>query len=120
MANSDAWQQGWDIGAGKKKKSADSKKTDSDGDKTDSAGTGGQTYFHGKRKTSGSDSGSSGGGWSILPVIGKALGFGGSKKKGGPIKRTGLYYLHRNEYVVPAKHRSSGKKTSHKRPVVKA
>jgi hypothetical protein len=41
-------------------------------------------------------------------------------KKGGPIKKTGVYLLHKNEYVVPAKHRSSGKRASHKKTVIKA
>jgi len=42
-----------------------------------------------------------------------------SKKKGGPVKKTGVYLLHKNEYVVPAKRRSSGKSTSRRKTVTK-
>jgi hypothetical protein len=41
-----------------------------------------------------------------------------SKKKGGPIRKTGLYRLHAGEYVVPAKGRS--RKAGQKRTVTKA
>ena len=43
----------------------------------------------------------------------------GSRKKGGRIKQTGLYKLHRGEFVVPAVPRRSGRKTSRKRTVTK-
>lgn len=39
-------------------------------------------------------------------------------KKGGPIRKTGVYMLHKGEYVVPASGRSkarSSKKVSHKK-----
>jgi hypothetical protein len=39
-------------------------------------------------------------------------------KRGGHVKRTGLHWLHKNEYVVPAKHRST-QKASHKRTITK-
>ena len=44
----------------------------------------------------------------------------GSKKKGGPIRKTGLYHLHAGEFVIPAKHSSSSKRASRKRAVIKA
>jgi hypothetical protein len=127
MANQDAWSAGWDFGSSRASGKPKPKTKDSGGDDSKTptngkGGTGGQTYFH---KTAPSKaapgSGSSGGGgnpWSILPIIKSSLGFGGSKKKGGPIRKTGLYLLHRNEYVVPAKHRST-KKASHKHTITK-
>jgi hypothetical protein len=46
--------------------------------------------------------------------------FGGSApsmKKGGRVRKTGLYFLHKNEHVVPT--RRSPKKGPHKRVLVK-
>lgn len=40
-----------------------------------------------------------------------------SNKRGGRIKRTGLALLHKNEFVIPAKHRSA--KALHKRTITK-
>jgi hypothetical protein len=42
-----------------------------------------------------------------------------SMKKGGPVRKTGLYHLHKGEHVVPAKGRS-GRKAGRKRTVIKA
>jgi hypothetical protein len=42
-----------------------------------------------------------------------------SMKKGGPVRKTGLYHLHKGEHVVPAKSRSGGK-AGRKRTVIKA
>jgi hypothetical protein len=129
VADAAAWQTGWDLGSSRASGKSKSKAKSGDDDSktpttTDGGGTGGQTYFKGSRKKAPSDSGgssSSGGGgnpWSILPVIKSSLGFGGSKKKGGPIHRTALYVLHRGEHVIPAKHGRS-RKTVVKRSVIK-
>lgn len=97
MANQ-AWLAGWDRGAGRKRQD-----DDSDGDDV----TGKR-----KKKTTGTSSGTGGRmSWSILPIVGKALGFGGSKKKGGPIHKTALYLLHSGEHVLPA---SAKRGKSHK------
>jgi hypothetical protein len=103
MANEAVWQSGWDMGAGKKKKTSDS-----DMGPSKSSGKARST------KGGGSAGGSSGGGnpWSILNVIKKSVG---SFKNGGRVKRTGLALLHKGEHVVPAKHAKSRKRTSHKR-----
>jgi len=101
MANEAAWQAGWDMGAGKKKKTSDSDMGPSKSGKA--------------RSTKGGAGGSSSGGgnpWSILNVIKKSVG---SFKNGGRVKRTGLALLHKGEHVVPAKHAKSRKRTSHKR-----
>jgi hypothetical protein len=42
-----------------------------------------------------------------------------SFKKGGRVKKTGVYLLHKNEHVVPAKHRSN-KAASRKKAIIKA
>jgi hypothetical protein len=103
MAGDNAFQAGFGMESSRKQK-----QTDDDPDKQPE-----------RKKGRGKGGSGSGGGmsWSILPVIGKALGFGGSRKKGGPIKKTGVYLIHKNEYVVPAK-RSKGK-TTRKRAVIK-
>jgi hypothetical protein len=95
--SSDAFQAGFKAASNKKKA----------GNVKSAAGGGGA-------KAGGGGKGGGGGG-GLISKIGSL--FGGSKKKGGPVRKTGLYLVHKNEYVVPAKR--SGRKTSHKRAITK-
>jgi hypothetical protein len=112
MANQAAWQAGWARGAGTKKDNDLTKQPKGGGRKARggiASDVGGQVQSTVKQR-------------GFAPSM-PLPGFGSIKpmKKGGPIKKTGIYLLHKNEYVVPAKHRSaaSGRKVSRKRSVIK-
>ena len=60
-----------------------------------------------RTSSSQSSGGSSGGGYSPQTAISN-LRVLGSMKKGGRVKRTGIYRLHKNEHVVPARKASRG------------
>lgn len=124
MANDAAWQMGWDLGAGKKRDTAKPKLGADDTE--DSAGTGGQKWFHRKaRGGKGGSGGATGGGGAqdtISNLVGGKLFSSAipSKKKGGPIRKTGVYLLHKNEYVVPASKRGGHKTANRKKVITKA
>jgi hypothetical protein len=89
MANS-AFESGFNSALDRKQKN----KTDDDKSSKPDTGR--------KRRGGGGGGGMS---FSILPIIGKALGMStGSRKHGGRIRKTGVYLMHKGENVIPAKH----------------
>jgi len=105
MANQNAWQAGWDAAGGSKSRKPTASPVKAGGGSSPDVDMSAQKPTSTRKSAGG-----------MMPMLGKFLG---SRKKGGPVKKTGIYLLHKNEYVVPAKSRSA-KKASHKRSVIKA
>ena len=119
MASNDAWQLGADIArgtVGQKKKQGD----DTDSAPSDAWSTGAKIAQNRRdrnqakstlRKAQGPTTGLD---TTQTPLTAMIPSF----KHGGRVKRTGLAYLHKNEYVVPAKHRDT-RKASRQRTITK-
>jgi len=128
MANVDAFNSGFDIGAGKTgKKKADT----GDNAQQKPGGLSGliQKGVQKLRKKGGGSAGADKGADSPnLPqnkITAESFklpssAVQGSFKHGGRVKKTGLYKLHKGEDVIPAKQRSSKKTSSRKRVTIKA
>lgn len=136
MANASAFQMGWDLAGGKKKQGDD--KTQAGGGQQAPGGLAaliqkGVGKLRGKmrgNKPAGGAAAATDESSPTLPQnqkrtftapLAPALNAGlKGFKKGGPVKKTGVYMLHKNEYVVPAPRRSpTSKRGSSKRTVVK-
>jgi hypothetical protein len=103
MANADAWQAGLDLA--KRGKGYDANRVSPPK----------KMQKEHKRHHKGGGGSDDGNPFSILTVLKK--NFGGSMKKGGHVKRTAMYMLHKGERVIPAK--AHKKSAARKRSVTK-
>jgi hypothetical protein len=131
MANDAAWQAGVDIATKGRGKAKDQDK-DQDGDKAQGGKKPGGLIgleskgltalgnkMTRKKPASGAVKGGAGSAGGQAPSYMSFQPVAGSLKKGGRVRKTGLYRLHKGEDVIPAKRRS-GKATARKRTLIKA